>query len=329
MRECPHLPEKLSSLFRAQDYITGTQFKIALCRSCGFTVTSPQPSSEELPRFYSPGYYGVPTANRFPSMVEKLQRYLNGLRARQVESCNGRRQGRVLDVGCGRGFLLKVFQKRGWEVTGTELSDWAANCARGVLGLPVLTGNLQELNLPANHFDAVVMWHVLEHVPDPRSTLAEVHRILKQDGVFMIGVPNFGAWEARFSRDKWFHLDVPRHLTHFTKDTLQRALLDTGFQVKTRYGSAPEYDVFSFIQSCQNRIGLRHNLLYELLRRRDAKIFSGRAATLLQVVASILLAIPLGILSLPFTLVAGLLHQGGTMTVLAIKNRSTIENTER
>lgn len=329
MPECTHLPEQLTPLFHAQDYITGTEFEITLCRSCGFTVTTPRPTSEELPRFYSPGYYGVPTANRFPLIVEKPQRFLNGLRAKQVENCNGRRSGRVLDVGCGRGFLLKVFQKRGWEVTGTELTDQAANFARSVLNLPVCTGSFQEMKLPANHFDAVVMWHVLEHVSDPQTTLAEVNRVLKPGGVFLIGVPNFGAWEARFSRAKWFHLDVPRHLTHFTNETLQCALLAAGFQVKTRYGNAPEYDVFSFVQSCQNWLGLRHNLLYELMRRRDAKVFSGQAAPFWQVVASILLAVPLGILSLPFTILAGLLHRGGTITIFAIKNQPGGENSGR
>ena len=160
---------------------------------------------------------------------ESLQRILHIKRARWIEKRNDRRPGRVLDVGCGRGLLLKVFRNRGWEVAGTELSDQAASYAREVLHLPVQTGNLEQLNLPANQFDAVVMWHVLEHLPEPRATLAVVNRVLKPGGVFIASVPNFGGWEARFSRDKWFHLDVPRHLTHFTNESLRHLLRDTGF----------------------------------------------------------------------------------------------------
>ena len=227
-----------------------------------------------------------------------------------------------MDVGCGRGFLLKAFQSRGWEVFGTELSDQAAAYASQVLHLSVRAGTLEELNLPADHFDAVVMWHVLEHLADPRPTLAEVNRVLKPGGVFLVGVPNFGGWEARLCRDKWFHLDVPRHLTHFTCETLGSALEATGFRIQKRYGFAPEYDFFSFIQSFLNRLGLRRNLLYEFLRGRGAKMFAKDPAPGWQVAATMLLSVPIGILSVPFTALAVLLGQTGTMTVLAIKERS-------
>jgi SAM-dependent methyltransferase len=320
MRQCTHPSEGLSVLFPARDYITGESFQITQCRHCGLTVTSPQPPPAELGRYYSPGYYGRSKANRFPAVVERLQRFLNGLRVGAINYRSRSKRGRILDIGCGRGFLLREFQRGGWEVMGTELSESAGMYARDVLNLPVRIGDFREMNLPANHFDAIVLWHVLEHVYAPQATLAEVNRLLKPGGVLMIGVPNFGAWEARFSRDKWFHLDVPRHLTHFTRDTLEKTLAETGFNISSCSGSAPEYDVFSFVQSCENRMGLRHNLLYELLRGRDAKVMFG-GAPFWQVALAVLFAVPLGIVSVPFTVLAGLLNRGGTITVVAMKEK--------
>jgi SAM-dependent methyltransferase len=244
-----------------------------------------------------------------------------------VESLRGGRPGRVLDVGCGRGVLLQEFRRQGWDVQGTELSDQAAAYARGVLGLPVETGSLDTIGFPANHFDAITLWHVLEHVADPQSLLSEVNRILKPGGVLLVSVPNFGSCEARLFRDRWFHLDVPRHVTHLTKGSLREALAVTGFEDRSWSGFAPEYDSFSFVQSSLNRLGLRHNLLYNVLRGKQAKVIGGEPAPRWQILASVVLGAVLGIISLPITFYAGLLGLAGTMTVLGVKRAEATART--
>ena len=261
-KACTHPVDQLSVMFPAQDFVTQRAFQIAHCAACGFEITSPQPAIEEIGAYYPAGYYGNPDDRRFPPLVETLQRALYAQRVRMVESVAGTTRGRVLDVGCGRGLLLDAFRRRGWQPQGTELSDQAARYARKVAGIPVETGRLEEIGFPENYFDAVTMWHVLEHVHDPRVLLAEVSRILKPGGVLLVGVPNFSGLEARIFRDKWFHLDVPRHVTHLTKSTLKQALHENGLQDRRWSGFAPEYDAFSFLQSVLNRCGLRHNLLY-------------------------------------------------------------------
>jgi 2-polyprenyl-3-methyl-5-hydroxy-6-metoxy-1,4-benzoquinol methylase len=316
---CSHPAAQLRALFSAQDFITGHPFKIASCAGCGLTVTTPQPGAVEIAGYYPRGYYGDSTGRRFPRIVESTQQALYGHRVRQVESLRGGRPGRVLDVGCGRGELLQEFRRRGWDVQGTELSDRASAYAREVLHLPVETGSLDTIGFPAGHFDAITLWHVLEHVADPQALLLEANRILKPGGVFLVSVPNFGSCEARLFRDKWFHLDVPRHVTHLTKGSLREALAATGFQDRYWSGFAPEYDSFSFVQSVLNRCGLRHNLLYNVLRGKQAKVIAGERAPRWQVVASVLLGAALGIISLPVTFYAGLLGLAGTMTVLGVK----------
>lgn len=318
MLPCPHPVNQTRRLFGARDYITGHEFAIAECTACGFVVTQPQPVGEEMSAYYPEGYYGASDARRFPGLVEWLQQRLYAHRAAWVESA-APAKGRVLDIGCGRGLLLREFQRRGWEVQGTELFAGAARYARETLGLRVDLGSVEGLGLPAGHFDAITLWHVMEHLPDPRVPLAEIHRLLKPGGALMIGVPNFGGWEARFARDKWFHLDVPRHLTHLTRPSLSRSLAEAGFKEQAWSGFAPEYDVFSFTQSLLNRCGLQHNLLYNFLRGRRAKVLHGVPAPTWEVVLTLALAVPFGGLSVPCTLAAGWLQQAATMSVLAVK----------
>ncbi len=319
MDACTHPASSLNRLFAARDYITGDRFEITRCGACGFTVTLPAPSFEELARYYPAGYYGSAGRKRFPWLVEKLQGLLYGHRVAQVQEFCGGSPGRVLDVGCGRGLLLRAFRDRGWDVLGTEMSETSAAYPRDTLKLPVRVGDLAGMNFPDGLFDAVVMWHVLEHVTDPRAIVREVSRVLRPGGIFLVGVPNFGSFEARMCDDKWFHLDVPRHLIQFTPDALRGALEEAGFTISDTSFFAPEYDCFSFVQSALNQCGLRPNLLYNLLRGQGAKVLHGEEPGGAQIAATLLLSVPLGLLSVPATLLAGILSQGAAMTMYARK----------
>lgn len=316
MPGCPHPPEKLELLFETRDYITGDPFLIRRCPECGLALTQPVPAA--LGRYYPAGYHGGTGQRRFPALVEAWQRALYGRRARTVERWTGG-PGRVLDIGCGPGWLLRAFQARGWQVHGTERSDDAARHAREVLRLDVQTGPLSPLPWPDGHFDAVVLWHVLEHLPDPAPALAEASRVLRPGGVLLVGVPNFGSIEARLGRGRWFHLDAPRHLAHFTPAILRGCLDQAGLTVRGSSFLAPEYDAFSFVQTALNRLGLRRNLLYNLLRGRGAKLWEEGGTPWVSVVLTLLLAGPLSLLAVPWTFLAGLARQGATVTCWSVK----------
>lgn len=315
---CTHARSLATTLFPAADYMTGDQFVVAQCAGCGFMVTLPVLVPDEMGRYYPRTYYGSPKGARFTGVVEWLQDALYGWRAGRVEALAANR-GRVLDIGCGRGLLLKQFRARAWDVQGTELTDTAATFAREVLGIPVQVGTMERLEFPDATFDAVVMWHVLEHVSDPRPALVEAARVLRPGGVLMVAVPNAGGLEARICRDKWFHLDVPRHQSHLTWSTLRDALHGAGLSERSASGLAPEYDAFSFTQSVMNRVGMRHNLLYNLMRVRDAKVLRADGAGPVMRLLAFALAVPLVILSLPITGLLGLARNGGTMTIWAVK----------
>jgi SAM-dependent methyltransferase len=317
---CAHPETEQTPLFTARDYISGDLFAVQRCRRCGLARTVPAPPPERIGDYYPRGYYG--RGKRYSSSLERLLDWLYGFRGRLIEIANGLEPGRVLDVGCGRGQLLFQLRKRGWEVTGTELSGDSASYAREVLKLDVHTADLHDLSLPADYFDTVILWHVLEHIPDPAALLVEVRRILRPGGTLLVAVPNFGSWEARWGQEHWFHLDVPRHLNHFTPDALRAYLRDAGLHPRMTSYFASEYDFFSFVQTVLNRLGIRHNLLYNLLRTRGAKVLADSrrpGPSPLDIAATLLLAAPLGAISLVWAPIVALLRQGATVTIYAKK----------
>ena len=319
---CSHPPEQQVPLFATQDYISGDLFRLQRCLECGLVRTSPVPAPDQAARYYPQGYYGH--GKRYNTPLEKLLDWLYAFRTRLIEIANGLEPGRVLDIGCGRGLLLRQLRNRGWEVVGTELSQDSAHYARSILQIDVKTSHLGDLHLPADSFDTVILWHVLEHIADPADLLQEVVRILRPGGTLLVAVPNFGSLEARWGRAHWFHLDVPRHLNHFTPQTLRAMLEASGLYPRMVSYFASEYDFFSFIQTAQNMLGLRHNLLYNLLRTRGAKVLVGDRQVPVparQILLSLLLAPVLGAISLVWVPLVAILGQGATITIYAKKPR--------
>ncbi len=315
---CLHPRQALKPIFATRDYITRERFVVGYCRLCKLHVTAPVPPENATERYYPAGYYGK-GAKRFTAAVEWLLRGLYNFRVWHIE----RRQapGKALDIGCGRGLLLARLRDSGWQTYGTELSRESAHYARSVLNLPVATEPLEQVHYPDNAFDLVILWHVLEHIRDPRAMLQEVRRILKPGGNLLVAVPNFGSWEARCGGRHWFHLDVPRHLTHFTPQTLRAALAEAGLEWASSNFFSSEYDFFSFVQTVQNKLGLPHNLLYNILRTRSAKVLGGKGkeAGPLQLALALLTAVPLALFSLAYAPLAAGLGRGATMAVYAVK----------
>jgi SAM-dependent methyltransferase len=137
--------------------------------------------------------------------------------------------GRAVDVGCGRGDLAAMLVARGWHVTGVEPSAAACATARA-RGVDARPGVLAAVALEPGFYDAAVFHQSLEHTDDPVADLQRVHGALRDGGVVAISVPNFGGWQARRFRGRWYHLDLPRHRVHFTATALTRALRAGGFE---------------------------------------------------------------------------------------------------
>lgn len=314
---CHHPEYGQQTLFTARDYISGDRFAVRQCRRCSLVRTSPAPSHEEKPRYYPPAYYG--DARRYIFPIDFLLNRLQRRRSAQIHAANDKRPGSVLDIGCGRGLLLAQLRKLGWTVTGIELSERAAHFARTVMQLDVRVGDVGDLHFEEEAFDAVVLWHVLEHVDDPASLLREVRRLVRPGGLVLIAVPNFGSIESRLSKGNWFHLDVPRHVTHFTPETLVNMLKAEQFKSERITFFSPEYDYFSVIQSALNWLGIHQNSLYELLRAGPAKLLGRKDTSVpaMDAVANLVLAPFLSLLALIFVPFAAWRGRGATIIVYA------------
>ena len=136
---------------------------------------------------------------------------------------------KALELGCGTGQFLTALQNAGWTCQGVELVSAAVDEACRS-GLSVHEGTLESAALPTATLDAMFAWAVLEHLPDVRASLQEIHRILKPGGLLAFSVPNAGCWEPMIFRDRWYVWELPRHLHFFTPARLRRLLHDAGFE---------------------------------------------------------------------------------------------------
>lgn len=210
-------------LFEGADLLHGCPgvFPVRRCVTCGAFYISPRPSPAEMTSFY-PDEYGphtTPDSGRRRDIAQRvalLERLVSG-------------RGRALDIGCATGSFLKELRARGWEASGVEPHAAAVARARETPGLDVRQGALEDARFPAGHFDLVCFWHTLEHVPDPRATLAEAARVARPGAVLLACLPDPESRIARWFGRYWVGWDVPRHLCLFPRRVLARLFDETGW----------------------------------------------------------------------------------------------------
>jgi SAM-dependent methyltransferase len=140
-------------------------------------------------------------------------------------------QRRALELGCASGWFLAQLKERGWQPVGVDLVEQPLSGARAA-GFEVHQGTLETVHFETATFDAVFAWMVIEHVPRPRETLQEIHRVLRPGGWFAFSVPNVACWEPYVFGRHWPGYDLPRHLQHFTPKRLHALLMNEGFRVE-------------------------------------------------------------------------------------------------
>jgi len=298
---------------RARYGIEGWPSPLVVCPDCGLGRLAELPGAAELAGLYPDAYYGDP-GTKFRPLLESLVRRIG---ARHIAFlARGLRPGaRVLDVGCGRGVLLSRLADLGFEVHGVELSAAAARGADPRAHIRIAP-DLAGAGYPDAFFDEIVIWHVLEHLRDPRGTLLEAHRLLRPGGRVVVAVPNFASAQARWADAAWFHLDLPRHLFHFPLPALRRLIEATGFACESEHHFSLRQNPFGWIQSSLNRRGdLPRNGLYTLLHRRppgEPPPFDARMRR--RLVTAGLLRLPLAVL---LSVAETLLRTGATVHVVA------------
>jgi SAM-dependent methyltransferase len=216
--------------------IPGKLWQISRCRQCGFGWTEPLLGDDEVGGYYPPAYLG--------EIEHRIGEYLSGAlqksrswrgeveKVRLVESrLPG---GRLLDVGCGDGKFLWALDPARWQRVGVEQSDAAVGLVKQrIPGINLLHGDIFHAGLQAESFDVVTLWHVLEHLADPARALRRTAELLSAGGVVIVSSPSIDSLQAALFRRHWYGLDdVPRHLHHFSRNSLNLLLGGCGLKVE-------------------------------------------------------------------------------------------------
>lgn len=292
-----------------------TPFQVARCLSCGLGWTDPALPDSEIGAWYPQTYYGSGNV-RFHPQLERLIRVFRRRRASVIR--RRAEPGPVLDVGCGRGYMLRTLRELGFTPHGVELSEHSAWHAAHKLHIPVHVGPLDAAPYAPSSFTAVIFWHTLEHFTDPFAMLAKANALLKPGGLLVVAVPNSESLQAAVSGPDWFHLDVPRHYWHFGASALRSALEKNGFEVVQEDHFSFEQNPYGWLQSLLNMVTPRFNFLYDWLKSKSA-----RSAPLRknpgQALLTLCLAVPLAPLSVLLTVLEAALRRGGSVEVYAVK----------
>jgi SAM-dependent methyltransferase len=250
--------------------VNGVEYVIKYCKKCGSGETLPTPDDATLHELHSTQYYRNGEGVKFTRPVEWLVEGMRHWRIRRLLKFV--RAGRALDIGCGSGRFLRALRDSGWNVAGLELNDDTATSARTVYGLAVET-SLDAFD--AGTFDLITITHVLEHIRDPHQMLSDCVGLLKPNGVIAVAVPNMESWQAQMTRENWFHLDLPRHLWHFSERWLSNELDHLGFERVTVRRLDLAHNIYGWLQSLLNLFGLHHNRLYAYLSSDDLETHPG------------------------------------------------------
>jgi len=191
-------------------------------------ITFPKPSIEKLPSYYESEDYISHTDNK-RSLIEKVYHLVKKIsiknKLKLISSLS--ENGKILDIGSGTGDFLLAAKQAGWQTIGYEPNIKAKTISKQK-GIELT----DEINLLENNsFDVITMWHVLEHVPNLEEYISELKRLLKPKGTIIIAVPNFKSFDAEFYGRYWAAYDVPRHIWHFSKQSISKIFLEKKLQV--------------------------------------------------------------------------------------------------
>lgn len=201
--------------------VSKEKFQLLNCCTCTFLITSPRPDQFSIGKYYdSPDYIShSPASSTLQDKIYfKARQYSLSKKRRLIEQHSTR--GNILDVGCGTGEFLKQMQQYKWSATGTEPNSKARSIAKQ--NRIEIFNELSEIS--EQTFQAITLWHVLEHIHDLNGTLEKIKDLLDKDGTIFIAVPNHKSHDAKHYQEYWAAYDVPRHLWHFDQTAMAKLL---------------------------------------------------------------------------------------------------------
>ncbi len=247
--------KKYSELFKVsgkKDYNSPYKkdniYTIVKCNNCGLVYTKDDLSRQEISDIYSKGYFTGRDERGYKKYIEKHEnsyknKFFNfifrsqnhpGLHIKLVNKYV-KNKGNLLEIGCAAGFFLEVAKKKGWNVTGIELSEYVSSYARDKLRLNVFTGKIEDLikngKIKKEQFDVVTLWATLEHIAVPSKLFESINYVLKPNGHLFFTTINFDSNEAKEQGKNWASIRPPKHLYYFSEKTIKKYLDKYGFEI--------------------------------------------------------------------------------------------------
>lgn len=237
-------------------FLTQETFRIERDEKTGVLATRPIP--ENLSKYYEAINYRSHGGHQ-KSLIDYLYSAAKALRTRSKRKLVEKRHGSfnsVLDIGCGDGAFLSVFEEN--RVMGVEPSNRARElCVKK--GLEVVP-SISDIN---ETFDIITLWHVLEHLPNLKGDLKTINSLLSDKGRLFVAVPNCESWDAEYYGEFWAGYDVPRHVWHFDRESLEHTLISAGFEIEAHESQI--FDLFYVAYLSEKYRGSRFVLLRAVL----------------------------------------------------------------
>ena len=215
-------------------FLTNEDFQIKKCDDCGFRYTYPKPDENTIGSYYESEEY-ISHSNAKKGIVNTIYQTVrkHALKNKTNLIRNYKKDGKVLDIGCGTGEFLNALSQNGFITNGIEPNNSARNFAIENYNLDI-KGEKEISSFENNSFDVITMWHVLEHVYNLEERVEQIQKLLKPDGVLVVAVPNPDSYDAKKYEKFWAAYDVPRHLYHFGQNDIKNLFGKFSFElVKT------------------------------------------------------------------------------------------------
>ena len=222
----------LESVMQIPDhFLTNEIFSISKCLQCGFLFTNPKPLKTDIPKYYQSEDYlshKLKKLNILSTVYYFARNY--SLSKKHSIITKQKTTGSILDIGSGTSEFLSYMKKRGWEAVGIEPLEYPREFAKQKYSLDIYP-DFDFDNKNDTTFDVITLWHVLEHVEDLNLYMQKISKLLKNDGLLVIALPNHESWDAKKFGTFWAAWDVPRHLYHFSQTTFHLLLKKYNFDL--------------------------------------------------------------------------------------------------
>lgn len=210
----------------AKDHlVSGEEFQLLYDAEFDMLHTNPRPAEEDLGKYYASENY-ISHTDEKKGVISFLYQTVKGYALKNkinlIHKLN-KGSGKLLDIGAGTGDFLVVAKNKGWEIAGVEVNKKARILAKEK-SVP-LKSRIEDFT--DQKFDVITMWHVLEHISNYKEVLQTCQSLLSENGVLVIAVPNYKSYDAQYYKNNWAAYDVPRHLWHFSRQSLPKILKDT------------------------------------------------------------------------------------------------------